>query len=114
MTTIEIDGITPDADRPWTTVSGYGHFTAMQVRKGRTRGLSLHMARLEAADREAFGVGLHEDRTRGLIRHALAEVTDASVRVYRYEGPRGPITMVTVKPPAEMASPQRLLSVRYE
>jgi hypothetical protein len=28
---------------------GWGHFTAMQVRGGRARGLGLHLARLEAA-----------------------------------------------------------------
>lgn len=32
----------------------YGHFTAMQVRGGRVRGLDLHLARLDAANRELF------------------------------------------------------------
>ena len=31
---------------------GWGHFTAMQVRRGRTRGLDLHLSRLEAAHRD--------------------------------------------------------------
>jgi branched-subunit amino acid aminotransferase/4-amino-4-deoxychorismate lyase len=114
VTTVEIDGIEPDADRLWATVSGYGHFTAMQVRGGRTRGLALHMRRLGEANRAAFGVGIDPDRIRELIRHALRDTADASVRVYLYDGSDRPVTMVTVKPPAEIATPQRLGSVRYQ
>ena len=39
-------------------LGSYGHFTAMQVRAGATRGLPLHLARLDAANRELFGVPL--------------------------------------------------------
>ena len=52
-------------------LGSYGHFTAMQVRAGATRGLPLHLARLDAANRELFGV-------------PLAGQADASVRVYVY------------------------------
>jgi branched-subunit amino acid aminotransferase/4-amino-4-deoxychorismate lyase len=114
MTHIEIDGVPPAADLLWATVSAYGHFTAMQVRDGRTRGLALHLRRLEAANREVFGVGLDRERVRALIRHALGDTKDASVRVYLFEAPSEPATMVTVKPPAEMATPQRLQSARYQ
>ena len=58
----------------------YGHFTAMQLRGGRTRGLQLHLDRLGAASREMFGAALEGGQVRDLIRHALgARVRDASV-----------------------------------
>ena len=114
MTRIEVDGVAPTADQLWATVSGYGHFTAMQVRNGKVRGLGLHLRRLAAANREAFGAGLDAERVRALVRHALGATRDASVRVYLYEAAGGPVTMVTVKAPAEMATPQRLQSARYQ
>jgi branched-subunit amino acid aminotransferase/4-amino-4-deoxychorismate lyase len=114
MTRIEIDGVRPDPEQLWATVSGYGHFTAMQVRGGKVRGIALHLRRLRAANREAFGAGLDEERIRALIRHALGETTDASVRVYLFEAPGEPATMVTVREPAEMATPQRLQTARYQ
>jgi branched-subunit amino acid aminotransferase/4-amino-4-deoxychorismate lyase len=114
MVTIEMDGAEPDADRLWETVTGYGHFTAMQVRNGRTRGLSLHMERLDAANRETFGIGIDPERVRSLIRHALGDTADASVRVYLYEGEHRPATIVTVRPPGEVTNPQRLRSIRYQ
>jgi branched-subunit amino acid aminotransferase/4-amino-4-deoxychorismate lyase len=114
MTRIEIDGRPPDADLLWATVSSYGHFTAMQVRNGRARGVDLHLRRLEAANLEAFGVGLDAEQVRGAIRHALGDTRDASLRVYLFETPAEPAIMVTVKPPGEIATPQRLRSARYQ
>jgi len=114
MTHIEIDGMPPAPDQLWATVSAYGHFTAMQVRGGKVRGLALHLRRLEAANREAFGVGLDGERVRALVRQALGEARDASVRVYVFEAPGEPATMVTVKAPAEMATPQRLQAAHYQ
>ena len=72
---MEIDGrpASPDA---WHILDlGYGHFTAMQVRGGRTRGLDLHLARLDAANREMFGQPLDAERCRrtlGVIARDLA------------------------------------------
>jgi branched-subunit amino acid aminotransferase/4-amino-4-deoxychorismate lyase len=63
---------------------GWGHFTAMQVRGGRTRGLDLHLARLEAAHQEVYGRPLDGREVRDRIRHALGGRPDASVRVYGY------------------------------
>jgi branched-subunit amino acid aminotransferase/4-amino-4-deoxychorismate lyase len=119
VTNIEIDGVAPTPDRLWATVSAYGHFTAMQVRNGKARGLALHLRRLEAANREAFGVGLDGERVRALVRHALGGTRDASVRVYffetpGFETPGEPATMVTVRAPAVMATPQRLQAARYQ
>lgn len=111
---IEIDGKPANAEALWSTASAYGHFTAMQVRSGRTRGLGLHFERLEAASKELFGTGLDAERVRGLIRHALRDVEDASVRIYVFESEPEPATMVTVKEPGGISTPQRLQSVRYQ
>ncbi|WP_349253933.1 aminotransferase class IV [Streptomyces sp. BPTC-684] len=53
----EINGRPADAEnlRIPALTGAYGHFTAMQVRGGRVRGLALHLARLDAATRELFG-----------------------------------------------------------
>lgn len=111
---VEIDGDRVDAATLWSTASGFGHFTAMQVRDRRTRGLALHLARLETANRELFGAELDHERVRELVRHALGSVQDASVRVYLFEAEEEPSIMVTVKEPGGVAGPQRLQSVRYQ
>ena len=111
---IEIDGRRVDAEELWSTASGYGHFTAMQVRGRRTRGLALHLRRLETANRELFGTGLDHQRVRELIRHALGNLQDASVRIYVFESDEQPATMVTVREPGGVATPQRLQSVVYQ
>lgn len=115
---IEIDGRAATAEQlSVPALVNYGHFTAMQVRAGRTRGLELHIERLEAATDELFGVRLDRDRARALIAHALGADRDASVRVDVHEAPSSDriSVMVTVRPPVELArAPQRLRSVRYE
>jgi branched-subunit amino acid aminotransferase/4-amino-4-deoxychorismate lyase len=119
----------------------YGHFTAMQVRGGATRGLALHLARLDAANRELFDAPLDGDLVRARIREALGDTSDASVRVIVEDGSgraeksaeknaekragtsadknaeqradQGGVR-VTVRPPApDPPSPQRLQSVPY-
>jgi len=53
--------------------SGFAHFTAMQVRGGKVRGLDLHLRRLEAASSEMFGI-FHPDQViEARIREACAE-----------------------------------------
>ncbi|MGW2056046.1 aminotransferase class IV [Streptomyces sp. NPDC001840] len=127
---IEVDG------RP-ATVAGlrlraldtYGHFTALQIRDGRTRGMDFHLARLDAATRELFGTGLDGERVRAALRHALDGVRDASARVYVHwrdetngvPGPGGPTgtggtsLMVTVRPPAVLdRRPRSMMSVPYQ
>ena len=114
---IEIDGRNATAEQLSAAApAGYGHFTAMQVRDGRVRGLSLHLARLDAANRELFGTGLDSATVLGYIGHALGEETrDASVRVNVYETPEGPAVMVTVRPPGTMAPDiWRLQTVPYQ
>jgi branched-subunit amino acid aminotransferase/4-amino-4-deoxychorismate lyase len=111
---LEIEGRAVSAEAAWSTASAFGHFTAMQVRTGRTRGLGLHLSRLEAANRELFDAALDGERVRALIRHALGRTEDASVRVYCFEADTDPAVMVTVKEPGGVHSPQRLQSVRYQ
>ena len=114
---IEIDGRSATVERLSAAAPvGYGHFTAMQVRNGRVRGLGLHLARLDAANREMFGASLDTAAVRGYIGHALSgQDHDASVRVYVYEAPGGPAVMVTVRPPGTMAPDVwRLQTVPYQ
>lgn len=111
---IEIEGRPPSLEALWSTTLAFGHFTSMQVRGGRTRGLELHLRRLETANQELFGARLDRDRVRELVRHALADSADASVRVYVFESRDEPVTMVTVREPAELETPQRLRSAAYQ
>jgi branched-subunit amino acid aminotransferase/4-amino-4-deoxychorismate lyase len=111
---LEIDGHSVSAETLWSIASGQGHFTAMQVRDGGTRGLSLHLDRLEAANRELFDADFDGEGVRHLIRHALGDDGDASLRVYVFEAGDEPAIMVTVRPPGGVATPQRLQSVRYQ
>jgi branched-subunit amino acid aminotransferase/4-amino-4-deoxychorismate lyase len=111
---LEIDGQLVRDEVAESMLSGPGHFTAMQVRGGQTRGLALHLHRLESANREMFGVGVDGEHVRALMRHALGDTEDASVRVYCLATSVEPAIMVTVKASAGIDSPQRLQSVRYQ
>jgi branched-subunit amino acid aminotransferase/4-amino-4-deoxychorismate lyase len=113
---IEVDGEPATAAALATVLTGYGHFTAMQVRDGRVRGLRFHLERLDGATRELFGTGLDDERVRTAVRHALSSAgrTDASVRVNVYqpvEAAGAPVTLVvTVREPA--SRPDRTHRVR--
>ena len=112
----EVDGREATAEQLRFPAFTYGHFTAMQIRGRKVRGLALHLARLEAGNRELFGVGLDGDAVRAHIRHALGEdMADASVRVYVGQPqPDGVSVMVTVRGPIEVAAePTGLMSVGY-
>ena len=121
MLRIEIDGRTPDADLLATALfNQYGHFTALQVRGGRVRGLDLHLARLRTATAEVFGVGLDTDLVRHRLRGALTEeYADSAVRIQILRLDPAPDTapaiVVILRPPVDMPrTPQRLRSVRYQ
>ena len=114
---IEIDGepVGPDAARA-LALSGYWHFTAVQVRQQRARGIDLHLRRLTEGNRELFDAPLDEDEVRRNVRHALGDTQDASVRVMMcLPGPGEDIGMiVTVRPPAQQPTrPMRLTAVDY-
>jgi branched-subunit amino acid aminotransferase/4-amino-4-deoxychorismate lyase len=117
-TRVEINGRTATADHlQYPALVNYGHFTAMQVRHGRTRGLDLHLSRLDAATRDLFGANLDTGRIREHLRHALADIGDASVRVSVFcpETDDNVSIMVTVRPPADPPdTPQSLKSVPYQ
>jgi prepilin-type processing-associated H-X9-DG protein len=79
LSKLEVDGHEPGAEELRDAVlSTYGHFSAMQVRDGCTRGLALHLERLDAANRELFGAGLDGEHVCELIRHALAGYGDGT------------------------------------
>ncbi|WP_328912575.1 MULTISPECIES: aminotransferase class IV [unclassified Streptomyces] len=123
---IEIDGAPATVETLAPVLGGYGHFTAMQVRDGRVRGLRFHLARLDGATRELFGTPLDGERVRAYVRHALASAraadpsrpADASVRVNVFQPadvPGTPVAvMVAVRQPAAMPEgPYRVKSVPY-
>jgi branched-subunit amino acid aminotransferase/4-amino-4-deoxychorismate lyase len=114
---VEIDGrAVSDEQFRHLALNSYGHFTAMQVRGGAVRGLDLHLARLNAANQDMFGVELDADRVRAHIRHALGDLADAAVRTIVVPTEDDvPSVLVTVRPPADMSSaPQSLRSVPYQ
>ncbi|MEQ4574733.1 MAG: aminotransferase class IV family protein [Gammaproteobacteria bacterium] len=79
-------------DRPATAAdlaplafAGYAHFTAMQVRDGRVRGLDLHLQRLREASQAMFGRAIPDERVRSRMREALARsAPDASLTATVY------------------------------
>lgn len=114
---LEYNGASPTADQLRAlALNGYGHFTAMQVRGGRVRGLDLHLARLGQATAELFGTTLDRDEVRGYIRHALSVGADASVRVYvqRPEPDQPPSVLVIVRPPGGLRPEFSLQPVPYQ
>lgn len=116
---IEVNGGPATAGQlAYPAIVNYGHFTAMQVRGGAVRGLSLHLSRLDSATRELFGAGLDGELVRAHVRHALGPGDpDASVRIGVFQPDAGepPSVLVVVRPPAApMTVPQRLTSVGYQ
>jgi len=102
---LELNGRVPDlAQTQRLATRNYGHYTSMQVRDGRVRGLALHMARLDDGNEEFFGARMDvtdEHRVRELIRHAMGGERDASVRVGFVSGVDGPPdVLVSVSAPA--------------
>lgn len=109
---MEVNGNDPDDEAvALLEHEGWGHFTAMQVRNGRTRGLDFHLTRLAGAHREIYGRELDGDLVRARIRHALDGVPDASVRVYGYWAG----LIVTVRGPQEMPMrPHSMLTQHFQ
>ncbi|KAB2381925.1 aminotransferase class IV family protein [Actinomadura montaniterrae] len=104
--------------------AGYAHFTAMQVRGGRIRGLDLHLERLRSASAELFGRAVPDDRVRSFLRTALeAGPADVSLTATMYVAPGGsapvedaePDVLVRTRPPATgPEGPLALATVEYE
>ncbi|QUH02931.1 aminotransferase class IV family protein [Saccharopolyspora erythraea] len=82
--------------------AGYAHFTAMQVRDGRVRGLDLHLGRLRSASLELFGRALPDDRVRSYLRAAIeAGPADVSLRATVY-APAGEFTTAVAEAEPEV------------
>jgi branched-subunit amino acid aminotransferase/4-amino-4-deoxychorismate lyase len=113
---IEVNGRPASVDDlSHPTLVNFGHLTSMQVRDGGVRGLDLHMERLASANRSLFGADLDPRVVREYIRHALADVRDASVRVSVYWPSDSALVVVAVRPPVEPSpDPRSLLSVPYQ
>ena len=105
--------------------AGYAHFTAMQVRGRRVRGLDLHLERLRSASMEMFGRAVPDDRVRSFLRAALdagPEDVSLTATVYSAAGEftaRGadgePDVLVRTGPPATgPAGPLTLSISEYE
>src|ERR1700749_893769 len=111
---VTIEGNGREADQAAMSLlehEGWGHFTAMQVRGGRTRGLDLHLSRLEAAHQDVYGRALGGQEVRARIRHALGGRPDASVRVYGYLAG----LIVTVREPQGMPRrPPSMTAVHFQ
>ena len=110
---VEVDGAVPTVEVLASLVHrGYGHFTAMQVRGGGTRGLDLHLDRLDRQHHAVFGEGLETGRVLGFLAQAVARRPDCSVRVVVTEGPT--VTVLVDQPVDPPSEPQRLLTVGTE
>ena len=92
-----------------------GHFTAMQVRNRRVRGLAYHLVRLRGAHAELYGTELDAEYLRAMIQCAVGHHPDASLRLNLYEArPGQPQVMTAIRPPVEAAHrAQSLLPVAY-
>jgi 4-amino-4-deoxychorismate lyase len=119
---VELNGRTPDlAQTQRLATLNYGHYTSMQVRDGRVRGLALHMARLDDGNETFFGGRMDiadEHRLRELLRHALGGTADASARVALVAGPdpqAPPDVLITVTDPApdDPGPPLRVRTDRF-
>lgn len=73
LTLAQIDGKSATvADLTPLAFAGFAHFTAMQVRNGRVRGLDLHLERLRRASLALFDADIPDDRVRSNLRSAIA------------------------------------------
>ncbi|MFT3691208.1 aminotransferase class IV family protein [Paenirhodobacter sp.] len=122
----QIDGRTATADNlAPLAFAGFAHFTAMQLRGGRVRGLDLHLARLRSASVAFFGQAMPDDLVRSHLRHALAGgPADLSLTATMFSRrgeftPLGagddPAILVRTAPPSDgPAGPLRLMAVPHE
>jgi branched-subunit amino acid aminotransferase/4-amino-4-deoxychorismate lyase len=90
----------------------YSHFSSMQVRDGKVRGLALHLDRLDRSSAEMFGTGLDRDRVRGYLAGVVREVPDASVRISVVSDLD--VLVHATDPVQPGPTPLRLRSVEYE
>lgn len=105
--------------------AGYAHFTAMQVRDRKIRGLDLHLDRLRKASMRMYGSALPDERIRAHLRRAIdASPADVSLTATAYS-PAGefvvagadiaPELLIRTSPAANgPQGPLSLIAVDYE
>ena len=105
--------------------AGYGHFTSMQVRGHRVRGLDLHLERLRRDSLELFGRAVDSEPILGYLRQATHGLPgDLSVQVNLFsrderaiEGGLAvdPDVLVRAGPPAQAGTaPVRVRTTEHE
>lgn len=105
--------------------AGFAHFTAMQVRDGRVRGLDLHLQRLQSASTELFGRGMRDERVRAHLKAAIdAGPRDVSLMATMYSrageftsagaGAEPDVLIRTGPPSSGPKGPLSLSMVEYE
>jgi 4-amino-4-deoxychorismate lyase len=126
MFTAEINGRSATIDDLRALAfSGYGHYTSMEVRDRKVRGLDLHLSRLRDSAEEVFGQPVDEAQVREYLRHATRETPgDVSVRINVFSADtRGvwsgkavaPDILIRVSPPVPPdATPIRVQSVAFQ
>jgi len=121
---IQLNGRPADvADLRTPALLNYGHFTSMQVSRGRVRGLDLHLERLRHATLELFGTALDLDATRGWMRQVAGTSGTCTLRVNvfsralhrdRLAMPAAPDVLVSAVPArALVPTPLRVRSAHY-
>lgn len=91
-------------------LANYGHFTSMQVRDLRVRGLSLHWERLRSATLELYDAPLPDDLPARVLA-ALGSRRDSTVRI-TVVGVE-PTLVVSLRDPNPGRGARRLMSVDY-
>ncbi|MBB6552188.1 aminotransferase class IV [Nonomuraea rubra] len=111
-----VDGEPVGAEARLMLDARYGHFTAMQVRDRRVRGLDRHFERLEAANRELFGAELDRAAVLASIRAVLdGGVRDAGLRVNVVEyGGRPRVVAAAYPPHPPLKGPLHVTPVVYQ
>ena len=105
--------------------AGYGHFTSMQVRGHRVRGLDRHLERLRRDSRELFGRAVDGERVLAYLRQATDGLPgDLSVQVNLFSRDEraveagmavDPDVLVRAGPPAQAGTaPVRVRTTEHE
>ncbi|MDQ1818104.1 aminotransferase class IV family protein [Massilia sp. CCM 9210] len=114
-----------NADLVPLAFSGFAHFTAMQIRDQKVKGMDLHLTRLRKASVSLFGTALPDEKILDSIRLAIGggqENMSLTVTVFSPEGEFSansmgaePAIMVRTAPPSDgPAGPVRLGVVEHE
>lgn len=113
------------ADLAPLAFAGFAHFTAMQVRDGKVRGLDLHLARLRSASLEFFRRAMPDEEVRHFLRSAIergpgdqsltATMFSLSGEFTRTGADGDPAILVRNAPPSDgPVGPLRLMTVDHE